>query len=276
MSLSVLDSNLEMRIETLSEDEPRHMVRPALSPIVKPHAGRWLDLWTTSLYPVRVPSDTTNTVADHTLFHDNTIRQTVRLSLALSAVRIAISNQYGESVLSISSATVARPARYKTFLSAGSPAIQPETCRGLSFSGSDSVDVAPGATIYSDPVLGDLPAASDLSISLYLANRQFGELISAHQMAKSTGWITRGLGDRTADTILHGEQTTWTMYLSIVSGFVTGSPSWSLACFGDSLTDCGDGKLPLNTNSLWPDLLQARLSAKSPCVISVRVGSNMK
>src|SRR5438132_1140254 len=78
-------------------------------------------------------------------------------------------------------------------------AIVPNSDRVLSFGGSPSTKVFPGAAIVSDPVDLDVPALADLAVSFYLPNTfdsTSGNLITRHGTAKQTSYISAsGAGD---------------------------------------------------------------------------------
>ena len=71
-----------------------------------------------------------------------------------------MSNAYGQSALVIGSAHVA--------ISQGGPAIVAGSDRTLTFNGATTITIPAGALVVSDPVALDVPALSDLAISLYL------------------------------------------------------------------------------------------------------------
>jgi hypothetical protein len=134
------------------------------------------------------------------MFAGQTVRQTVHLSTLGSGsdtkVRVRLTNQFDPAAATVSTATVA--------LSAGAASTQ--TAVPLTFAGSRSVTIQPGAEVYSDPVpvssLGS--ALGDLTVSLYLAN---GVAAAAEAPQPAAAGYT-ATGDQTGDTA--GAGTTWT------------------------------------------------------------------
>jgi lysophospholipase L1-like esterase len=88
-------------------------------------------------------------------------RTIVRTSVGGNRVRIRLSNEMGSKPLTIGAAHIG--------LRAGNANIAPGTDRTLSFSGNASVTIPPGAPMLSDPVELNVPALSELVVSLYLA-----------------------------------------------------------------------------------------------------------
>src|SRR5688500_7475769 len=75
---------------------------------------------------------------------NQTIRQTARISVGGSKVRIVLSNEYGTRPLTIGAATVA--------LAAEDGAVEKGSAKALTWNGQSSVVVPPKAPIVSDPV----------------------------------------------------------------------------------------------------------------------------
>src|SRR4029077_6638552 len=93
-------------------------------------------------------------------FTNQTVRLVIHASLGGSEVRVRLSNAFGTQSLVIGAAHVALRS-----MNAG---IASGTDRALTFSGSNSVTIPPGALVVSDSVKLDVPALSDLAVSLYL------------------------------------------------------------------------------------------------------------
>ena len=105
--------------------------------------GEWIGTWSASpqavweadfFAPVGIPRS----------LRDQTVRQIARVSLGGSQVRVELSNEYGEHPLVIGAAHVA--------LAGKGAAIVPGSDRALTFGGSPSVTIPPGAPVLSDPV----------------------------------------------------------------------------------------------------------------------------
>jgi hypothetical protein len=74
----------------------------------------------------------------------NTLRQVVHGSIGGNRLRVRLSNGYGEAPLTLRAVHLAR--------SAGGSAIDVATDQALTFGGAQSVVVAAGATLFSDPL----------------------------------------------------------------------------------------------------------------------------
>jgi lysophospholipase L1-like esterase len=201
----------------------------------------WVATWGTS--PVApLPANTTNTG-----FTNQTVRLIVHTSLGGNEVRVRLSNAFGTESLAIGAAHVALHS-----MNAG---IVSGTDRALTFSGSNSVSIPPGALVVSDSVKLDVPALSDLAVSLYLPGPT-GQA-TWHAAAFSTNYISKA-GDFTgaADLPVDHTVTSW-FYLTDVE-VKSSKDTLAIVTFGDSITD-GTRSTP-DTNHRWPNLLAERLA----------------
>ena len=201
----------------------------------------WVATWGAS--PVApLPANTTNTG-----FTNQTVRLIVHTSLGGSEVRVRLSNAFGTESLAIGSAHVALRSRNEGIVSG--------TDRALTFSGSNSVTIPPGALVVSDNVKLDVPALSDLAVSLYLPGPT-GQA-TWHAAALSTNYISKP-GDFTgaADLPVDHTVTSW-FYLTDVE-VKSSKDTLAIVTFGDSITD-GTRSTP-DTNHRWPNLLAERLA----------------
>jgi hypothetical protein len=142
-----------------------------------PEPTTWTGTWATA--PTTVPK------TDTTTFHDQTIRQIVHTSIAGSALRIRLSNEFGKQPLKIGEVHVARRAP-----GTDEPTIDPATDRELTFSGKSSVTIPAGAPALSDPVTLRVPARSDLVVSLHLPESTPGSTVNS--FAAQRGYIAAG------------------------------------------------------------------------------------
>ena len=204
----------------------------------------WIGTWATAAQrPVPSHPDT---------FRNQTLRLIARTSAGGKRVRVRISNMFGDQPLLIAAAHVARRA-------AGA-AIDPKSDRKLTFRGQASATIAAHATATSDPVDLDVPALSDLAISLFLPDTTVAT--TAHVLAKQTSNVSPETGDATAAADLPVEKTitTWPFLTGVD---VAASPRGAaIVAFGSSLTD-GDGSTG-DANMRWPDLMAKRLLETDP------------
>lgn len=195
---------------------------------------------------------------------DTTLRQIVHVSLGGKQLRVRFSNAYGTAPLTIHAAHVAR--------SAGGGAIQRESDRALTFSRRSSVTIPPGAPMISDPVDFDLPALSDLAVTIHVkdASRE----VTGHPGARCTSYLQAG-DSVSATSLPAAAKTEHWYYLNGVDVLTTDTAA-AVATLGDSLTD-GRGSTT-NGNGRWPDHLARRLQANKRTagvgVLNLGVGGN--
>ena len=213
--------------------------RPARNPCGTPISSRWS--------------------ASPRALRNQTLRQIARVSLGGDRVRVVISNEYGDRPLLIGSAHVA--------LAGAGVAIVPGSDRALTFDGSPSVTIPPGAPMISDPV--DLTVASlgSVAVSLYLP--EITPTTTWHNEGVQTAYIS-GEGDFAGDTAFEPAQTIKSrIFLSGI--MVDAAPdARAIVTFGDSITD-GATSTP-DANHRWPDFLAERLHAAGARVAVLNQG----
>lgn len=217
--------------------------------------ARWVNTWT-SMPQLTEPGNMPPPPFTQSgrVFEDATLRQTIRVTVGGSRLRLRFSNAFGGADLPITRAAVALPEGGR----AGVGAIRPGTSRALTFHGRPSVEVPVGAQVVSDPLSLDVAAGTVLTVTTYLADGQASTDITSHPGSRTTSYMLAG--DHVADTDLSGATTANHWYF--VSGAETLSPPGAAAAviLGDSLTD-GRGATT-NMNDRWPDRLFDRLHAR--------------
>jgi lysophospholipase L1-like esterase len=200
---------------------------------------QWVGTWATAAQPFLAKSLQT--------YRNQSLRLIAHTSAAGTKVRVKISNTYGDRPLLIGGAHIARRAT--------AAEIDPQSDRMLKFHGRSSATVRAGLTVVSDPVELDVPALSDLAVSLFLPERT--EAKTSHSLAKQTGYVSPETGDSTAAVKFPVSKQihSWPFLTGIdVEG---SSSAAAIVAFGASLTD-GDGTTA-DTNGRWPDVLAERL-----------------
>jgi lysophospholipase L1-like esterase len=212
---------------------------------------QWIGTWAASAQPF-IPAALQS-------YRNQTLRLIVHTSAGGTSVRIEISNTYGDTPLVIGGAHIARRT-------VGAE-IDPRSDRTLKFQGKSSTTVPAGSMVVSDPVEMDVPALSDLAVSLFLPQRT--EAKTSHAMAKQTSYVSPETGDSTAAA-------KFPVATAIQSWpFLTGvdvetSPgSAAIVAFGSSLTD-GDGTTA-DANARWTDVLAKRLQKDSERKVEMSV-----
>jgi lysophospholipase L1-like esterase len=177
---------------------------------------------------------------------DQTVRETLRLSVGGQRVRVVLSNRYGAEPLVIGEA---RLARVEDGAAAGAL---------LSFGGKRSVTVAPGRQAVSDPLDFNVRPLERVSVSTYFPQRAAPSTF--HWGAQQTGFIAAGnqaAAPRLAGAgALHGR--VFLSALHVSGGAGTAADGGTVVALGDSITD-GNGSTP-DQDRRWPDFL-ARLAA---------------
>lgn len=200
---------------------------------------QWIGTWAAAAQPFIPKSLQT--------YRNQSLRLIVHTSAGGTKVRIKLSNTYGDMPLVIGAAHIAcRTAAAE---------IDPHSDRMLKFHGKSSTTVAAGSIAESDPVELDVPALSDLAVSLFLPQRT--QARTSHSMAKQTSYVSPERGDSTAVVKFPVSEAiqSWPFLTGVD---VEASPgAAAIVAFGSSLTD-GDGTTA-DTNGRWPDVLAERL-----------------
>jgi lysophospholipase L1-like esterase len=181
------------------------------------------------------------------IFQNQTLRLIVHTSAAGNKVRIRVSNTFGDELLVIGGTHVARRA-------AGAY-IVPGSDRAVTFGGHASTTVPARSMIISDPVDLDVPALSDLAISLFLP--QSTRATTSHVRALQTNYVSPETGNSTAEVKFPVAKTiaSWPFLTGVD---VAASPHGAtIVALGSSLTD-GIGSTQ-DANRRWPDVLAERL-----------------
>ncbi|MFO1511573.1 MAG: SGNH/GDSL hydrolase family protein [Verrucomicrobiota bacterium] len=201
---------------------------------------------------------------------NSTLRQFVRTTIGGKYLRVRFSNAYGTNSVTINSAQVALSAGLG---SAGNGDINSATDKALTFHGASSVVIPRGEAVYSDRVEFELPAITNVAISIF-----FGDIsattINGHPGSRTTSFIQ-------ASNVLSAASmpaASKTRHWYVISGLevLADSSGKAIVVLGDSLTD-GRGSTD-DGNNRWPDVLAQRLSTNAPTsgvsVVNMGIGGN--
>jgi lysophospholipase L1-like esterase len=196
---------------------------------------------------------------------NQTVRMILRTSINGRRARVRLTNAFGSAPVTVGAAHLARRA--------GGSSIVPTSDRRLTFGGQQTFTMMPGVVVVSDPVDLEVPALSDLAVSLYLPG-DTGSPTTHSTGLRPTYVSTEGDFAGRADMPLAG---TTQQYYWLSSVEVAGSPdAAAVVAFGDSITD-GARSTP-DTNNSWPALLAARLRANKTtaniAVVNEGIGGN--
>ncbi|VVD97295.1 lipase [Pandoraea aquatica] len=229
----------------------------ALAGAAQPPASYWSSSWMASTQPIW-HGDFVLPAGLPFQFNRQTVRQSARLSIGGSQVRVVVSNEGGTSPLYIGAATV---ARHK-----GGSEIDEASVRRLRFGGATDVTLPPGARLVSDPVALTLPALSEVAVSLYLPRPS--QPAGFHFDARQTAYVADG--DQTVAQRLPSAATQWSTRVFVSEIMVeTPEPPRTVVVLGDSLTD-GNGSTP-GANTRWPDALAERLASRNVAVLNAGI-----
>lgn len=199
---------------------------------------QWVGTWGTAPAGPPLP-------AQMQTFTGQTLRLIVHTSIGGSQVRIRVSNELGTTPLRIGAAHIARR-------SAGAE-IAAGTDRVLTFSGSSSITIPAGAPVLSDPVDLEVPALSDLAVSLYLPEAV--QATTIHGSAFQTNYVSLPGNFTSAPTF--PTQRTITSWPFLTEVDVSAPGAGAIVALGDSITD--GAVTTVDANHRWPDLLALRL-----------------
>jgi lysophospholipase L1-like esterase len=191
-------------------------------------------------------------------FNDQTLRMIVHTSIGGSRVRIRLSNELGKAPLRIGSAHIARRQT--------GAAIMPGTDRVLTFGGAESITIPAGTPVLSDPVQLDVPALSDLSVSIFLPGKV--EANTIHASAFQTNYVSLP-GNFTGSLALPTDHTI-TAWPFLTEVDVDAPGKGAIVALGDSITE--GAKTAADSSHRWPDLLALRLQTTRDLVDGARSG----
>jgi len=216
-----------------------------------PGGGPWVTTWSASPQ-VAVPG-----TLSATGFDNQTVRDIVFTSAGGNAARVVLTNVFGTSPLRVGHVTLA--------IAGSGAAVRAGTVARVSFGGSSSIEIPPGAQALSDPVTMRVPALTDLAVSVYLPGQTGAATI--HSDAQQDNWVS-GAGDHAGDASA-GAFTTNTQSWYYVSDVIVRLPgaAGTVVAFGDSITD--GFQSTVNANARWPNDLARRLDARHGPALSV-------
>jgi lysophospholipase L1-like esterase len=189
-------------------------------------------------------------------FKNQTLRQIVHTTVGGSRARVVFSNAFGSQPLAIGAAHVA--------LRDKQAAIVPASDRPLTFAGSQSATIPPGAALFSDPVNLPVPSLSDLAVDVYLPGDTVGSSpLTFHNGARQTSYVSPD-GNHVGAAEMPVQTTTTSWFFLTRVEVAAPSDTGAVALFGDSITD-GFNSTP-DTNNRWPDHFAQRFRGASGAV----------
>ena len=245
-------------------------------------AQRWATVWAGAdqgPYPVGNASAQPDLSAafahPETGAHEQSFRLIIKPDVWGRQMRFRFSNAYGTKPVTFDTAFAG--------LQMSGAAIVTGTNRPVTFSGKKTVTVAPGAQIWSDPVLLPFvhdPAAAELSgrklaITFHIPGDS-GPM-TWHAKAMTTSYVTApdagAIGELEDDSAYPYSTTSW--YFLDAADAMVAPDTRVVVCLGDSITD-GTAST-LNGDDRWTDVLSRRLHAEDGvrvAVVNTGIGGN--
>jgi len=200
-----------------------------------------------------------------TTLSNQTLRMIVRTSIGGRRARVKLSNAFGSTPVIVGSAHLARRGTESSITSG--------TDRPLTVAAKASFTIMPGVVVVSDPVDLDVPALTDLAVSLYLPSDTGSP--TTHATALHTTYVSTA-GDFAGQSEFPVGGTTQQYYWLASVEVAAPADAAAIVAFGDSITD-GARSTP-DTNNSWPALLAQRLVANKAtvniAVINEGIGGN--
>ncbi|MER2264448.1 GDSL-type esterase/lipase family protein [Methylobacterium oxalidis] len=187
--------------------------------------------------------------AEEAIFRDQTLRQSVRASLAGTAVRVRISNLHGTRPLVIGVAKVALQQANRAGW------IRADSVRSVTFAGASSVTIAAGDSILSDAVPFDVPERGDVVVDLYLPEETGPATV--HRFAERATHVIEGnaAGQERPEAARKSRDLFFLTNLDVSNDSARGV----VVALGASITN--GSMSSVGASKRWTDILADRLSA---------------
>ncbi|MEN8906411.1 MAG: SGNH/GDSL hydrolase family protein [Clostridiales bacterium] len=225
----------------------------------KNNQNNWIGTWVCALQ--KVEKDNLIEVPD---LNNKLLRQIIHTSIMGKKLRLKISNEYGQTKLCINSISIA--------LSNGKDSIRQETSQLLSFNGNYSVEILSGEEVISDSIEYELPATSNLAITINLKEVPIN--ITGHPGSRTTSYIKTGNDTSTLEMTSSKKVIQWFFLKGLY--VLSNESNNAIAVIGDSITD-GRGSTT-DKNNRWPDNLSTRLqkniTTSDISVLNLGIGGN--
>jgi lysophospholipase L1-like esterase len=196
-----------------------------------------------------------------------TVRMIARVTVPGDSVRLRLDNTFATAPVTFGKATIGLRVR--------GPAVAVGLVKPVTFGGKDSVTIAAGTSVESDPVALHVEALQDIAVSLFVSGTDVQP--SQHNNAQVTSYLTApGAGDQSASE--NGKPftatTTSTFWLKSIDVSPPGNAG-TIVAFGDSITDgtCST----LDAHDRWEDTVAARFALEKEvahAVVNEGIGGN--
>jgi lysophospholipase L1-like esterase len=177
---------------------------------------------------------------------DTTVRELSTVALGGKAVKVRISNLFGDAPLVVGAATVA--------LSSGGGAIIASTLKRLAFDRRPSITIPVGRVAYSDATRLTVAGGQTLAVSVYVRDSDLVTLHPYGNLGAVSFFAGNGSGNQ-VDSVTgtaFPNPSPWPRWVDAVD-VLEPRGQGSIVVLGDSITD------GYNTTLRWTDLLQKRI-----------------
>jgi lysophospholipase L1-like esterase len=231
-------------------------------------ATPWVGTWTAA------PQLTESQNNPPSALSNSTLRQVIHASLGGSRIRVRFSNEFSKSALAINKAHVA-VCRATPLVDS---TIDTATDTALTFSGKESVTVAAGQAVWSDPLDFALVPLGNLTVTIAYGSAPAQGDVTGHPGSRTTSYQVVDSSDVGVASMTSAKKTDHWYSLSGVD-VVADSSTSAVVAVGDSITDGkGSENGPGNNNKRWPDDLAVRLAGnattKYVAVLNQGIGGN--
>lgn len=216
----------------------------------------WLATWAASPQPVWPPGFVLPSGVPDRL-RAVSLRQPVRVSIGGRALRIVLSNEYGDRPVVLAAVRVAR--------STGAEGIDPATDHEVRFGGRGRVTLPPHARLTSDPVPLGVPSLGRIAVTLRIEGAAAPSTFHWH--ARQTAYLARG-ADPAAPAWPGAAPLEARVFLAGVD-VLAPRGAQAVVALGDSITD-GNGTTP-DANASWPERLAERLAPTGVAVLNAGI-----
>ena len=214
---------------------------------------QWITTWATATEDIREGFWMAKGHFPPKPLKNDTLRMFMRTSVGGDTIRLKFSNAFGTSPVTIQRAHIAQAASADA--SATNGAINTHTDSKISFNGQSQVVIAPGATLYSDPLDFALSPLEVVAVSIQYADIE-DKPITGHRGARTTSFFATG--NRVSEPNMQDAIKKDVWYSLTAIEVKAPQRSATVVAMGDSITDGYGTKY--NHHTRWTDYLAERMS----------------
>jgi lysophospholipase L1-like esterase len=234
-----------------------------LTPVVpaESHSMHWVGSWAAApCAPIPVDRGHEDLTLDH-----ETLRQIIHLSAGGPQLRLKFSNEFGTTPLRVASVFVAANGQGATTNDSAPPV-------SVTAAGATDFTIAPGKTLWSDPVAFPTRDQADLDISFFIPESVRAPAV--HYVALQTSYLASG--DQASSPTLASPHTTTARMILVGVDVSTSQSPGTVVAIGSSTTDGVHSSM--NSNHRWTDNLYRRFylraGREAPAVINMGISGN--